>query len=851
MKSFISNKNKKKRIHSCSVFILVGLPAEIGLLQNLTTLFLYQNSFTGPIPVEIGNLEFLTSLDVSSNQLSGTIPPTIGNLVNLKALRLSNNNLTGTIPPVLGSLTSLSELDINTNRLHGELPDTISKLSKLEVLSVHSNELTGTIPTNLGKNNLLLKNVSFSNNSFSGELPSGLCSSFLFDEFTVNENNFTGPIPDCIRNCTSLSRIRLDGNKFSGDISQLFGMHPNLTYINLSNNQFIGEINPEFGKLQNLSNLQMERNKISGKIPSELGNLQLLRVLHLDENQLELTKLNNLFNLSLGNNQLIGQIPPTIGNLTSLQSLDLSTNNLNGTIPTTIGNCANLLSLNLSNNHLSEEVPFQLGNLFRLQYFLDLGTNSFKGRIPQDLSKLNFLQTLNLSHNTFTGSIPQSIAAGMISLETIDLSYNNLSGPIPDLGVFKEAPAALFTGNPDLCGSDKGLKACNTRTAKKSSKNKKVLMAILVPVIIFVMTTMGIAIFCIIIRRRSNSEETKSLNAKGSSEHVIWERESKFTFGDIVKATGNFNVTHCIGKGGFGSVYKAKLPTEQIVAVKRLNLLESSETPVMNRSFENEIRALTEVRHRNIIKLYGYCCKEGGMYLVYEYLEKGSLGNVLYGVGAILELDWGTRVSIVQGIAHALAYLHHDCVPPIVHRDVSINNVLLENGMVPRLSDFGTAKMLNPDSSNWTGVAGSYGYMAPGIHILLHSTSLFCYSLHGLLKHSPCVCLHFVSELALTMKVTEKCDVYSFGVVIFEIMMGKHPGELMLSLQSPTSSDYVGLFLKDILDQRLSLPTDKVLEQVVLVLNVALACTSVTPESRPSMHKVAQELSATASLKPI
>jgi serine/threonine protein kinase len=77
--------------------------------------------------------------------------------------------------------------------------------------------------------------------------------------------------------------------------------------------------------------------------------------------------------------------------------------------------------------------------------------------------------------------------------------------------------------------------------------------------------------------------------------------------------------------------------------------------------------------------------------------------------------DWGTRVSIVQGIAQALAYLHHDCVPPIVHRDVSINNVLLENAMVPRLSDFGTAKMLNQDSSNWTGVAGSYGYMAPGI----------------------------------------------------------------------------------------------------------------------------------------
>ena len=101
------------------------------------------------------------------------------------------------------------------------------------------------------------------------------------------------------------------------------------------------------------------------------------------------------------------------------------------------------------------------------------------------------------------------------------------------------------------------------------------------------------------------------------------------------------------------------------------------------------------------------------------------------------------------------------------------------------------------------------------------------------------------------MKVTEKCDVYSFGVVTFEIMMGKHPGELLLSLQpsnqSSTSEDGLGLLLKDILDQRLSPPTDKVLEHVVLVLNVALACTSVTPESRPSMRNVAQEISAIAN----
>ena len=162
-------------------------------------------------------------------------------------------------------------------------------------------------------------------------------------------------------------------------------------------------------------------------------------------------------------------------------------------------------------------------------------------------------------------------------------------------------------------------------------------------------------------------------------------------------------------------MYKAVLPNGQVVAVKRLNMTDSSDIPLTNRqSFENEIRTLTEVRHRNIIKLHGFCSMRGCMYLAYEYVEKGSLGKVLYNDVEAIEMNWHLRIKIVQGVAHALAYLHHDCSPPIVHRDVSINNILLGSEFEPRLSDFGTAKMLSSDSSNWTTVAGSYGYMAPG-----------------------------------------------------------------------------------------------------------------------------------------
>ncbi|CAA7398929.1 unnamed protein product [Spirodela intermedia] len=198
------------------------------------------------------------------------------------------------------------------------------------------------------------------------------------------------------------------------------------------------------------------------------------------------------------------------------------------------------------------------------------------------------------------------------------------------------------------------------------------------------------------------------------------------------------------------------------------------------------------------------------MYLVYEYLEKGNLQKAVYGEegGAAEKFDWAARVRVVRGVAHALSYLHHDHSPPIAHRDVKTSNILLETDFEPRLSDFGTAKLLLADSSNWTGIAGSYGYMAP--------------------------------ELAFTMKVTEKCDVYSFGVVALEVMLGKHPADLIAFLSSGGGA----LLLKDVLDQRLARPTGQLAKEVVFVVNMALACTNKDPAARPTMRFVANEISA-------
>ena len=162
-----------------------------------------------------------------------------------------------------------------------------------------------------------------------------------------------------------------------------------------------------------------------------------------------------------------------------------------------------------------------------------------------------------------------------------------------------------------------------------------------------------------------------------------------------------------------GTVYKAKLLSGKIVAVKKLQSFRDDEISEQ-KEFLNEIRALTEIRHRNIIKLYGFCSHSQHSFFIYEYLERGSLATILSNDGGAKELDWNKRVNIIKGVADALSYMHHDCSLPIVHRDISSKNILLDPEYEAHVSDFGTAKLLNRDSSNWSSLAGTYGYIAPG-----------------------------------------------------------------------------------------------------------------------------------------
>ncbi|KAF8041651.1 hypothetical protein BT93_A0293 [Corymbia citriodora subsp. variegata] len=399
----------------------------------------------------------------------------------------------------------------------------------------------------------------------------------------------------------------------------------------------------------NLTNLQIDGNKIAGRIPPELGKLSQLRVLNLHSNELtgkipdELGNLGELLSLNLSNNHLAGDIPISLGNLTKLNYLDLSKNTLSGSIPDELANCENLLSLNLSNNNLSGVIPPELGNLFAIQILLHLSHNSLAGSIPSNLAKLTKLENLNLSHNNFSGAIPAALTS-LLSITSIDLSYNELTGAVPSGRLFQQAPGNAFIGNPGLCGNVTGLSPCGT-------SSKKVLVGVSVSVCLSLLLAILIAVILVLWRRKklfNKEEEIKRLKEHEKFEQIIWERLGKFTFSDIAKATNDFGEEYCIGIGGFGRVYKNVLASGQIVAVKKLNAPECSNIQAINRqSFENEIHVLTEVRHRNVIKLHGFCSMRGCIYLVYEFVERGSLAKVLYGGIGAAELDWGTRVKIV------------------------------------------------------------------------------------------------------------------------------------------------------------------------------------------------------------
>ncbi|KAG5018821.1 hypothetical protein JHK87_014676 [Glycine soja] len=758
-------KLRKLRIMWMTQCNLIGeIPEYFGnILTNLERLDLSRNNLTGSIPRSLFSLKKLKFLYLYYNSLSGVIPsPTMQGL-NLTELDFSKNNLTGSIPGELGNLKSLVTLHLYSNYLSGEIPTSLSLLPSLEYFRVFNNGLSGTLPPDLGLHSRIVA-VEVSENHLSGELPQHLCASGALIGFVAFSNNFSGVLPQWIGNCPSLDTIQVFNNNFSGEVPLGLWTSRNISSLVLSNNSFSGPLPSKV--FWNTKRIEIANNKFSGRI------------------SIGITSAANLVYFDARNNMLSGEIPRELTHLSQLSTLMLDGNQLSGALPSEIISWKSLSTMTLSRNKLSGKIPIAMTALPSLAY-LDLSQNDISGEIPPQFDRLRFV-FLNLSSNQIYGKISDE--------------FNN------------HAFENSFLNNPHLCAYNPNvnLPNCLTKTMPHSSNSSSKSLALILVVIIVVLLTIASLVFYML----------KTQWGKRHCKHnkiETW-RVTSFQRLDLTEINFLSSLTdnNLIGSGGFGKVYRiaSNRPGEYFAVKKIWNRKDMDGK--LEKEFMAEVEILGNIRHSNIVKLLCCYASEDSKLLVYEYMENQSLDKWLHGKKKTSpsRLSWPTRLNIAIGTAQGLCYMHHDCSPPVIHRDVKSSNILLDSEFRAKIADFGLAKMLAKlgEPHTMSALAGSFGYIPP--------------------------------EYAYSTKINEKVDVYSFGVVLLELVTGRNPnkaGDHACSLVEWAWEHFSeGKSITDAFDEDIKDPCYA--EQMTSVFKLALLCTSSLPSTRPSTKEILQVL---------
>ncbi|XP_023756052.1 probable leucine-rich repeat receptor-like protein kinase At1g68400 [Lactuca sativa] len=548
----------------------------------------------------------------------------------------------------------------------------------------------------------------------------------------------------------------------------------------------------------------------------------------------------------------------SLASLTQLRILSLKRNRLTGPIPD-LSNLTDLKLLFLSYNQISGEFPPSLPSLFGL-YRLDLSYNNFSGEIPATINRMKHLLTLRLEENQFSGSI------GVLSLQTLqdfNISGNQISGEIPT--ALSGFPESAFTNNRVLCGlplsnctepkipgiaSPVG-KPANTVVSsspssmpstaslpndhKKSGSNHhssgKISTLAIVAIIVgdvLVLAVVSLILYCYFWRNfTGKSGTTKSTSSQilegekivySSSPYpnptaqsgfergrmVFFEGARKFELEDLLRASAEM-----LGKGGFGTAYKAVLDDGNVVAVKRLK-----EAAIGGkRDFEQQMEVLGRLRHPNVVSLKAYYFARDEKLLVYDYMSNGNLFWLLHGNRGPgrTPLDWTTRLKVAAGAAKGLVFIHNSCRSlKLTHGNIKSTNILLDKSGNACVSDFGLAAFAPPTT------APKSGYRAPELSSMD------------------------------ARKTTQKSDVYSFGVLLLELLTGKCPAvvehggtgyggavDLPRWVQSVVREEWTA----EVFDLELMRYKD-IEEEMVGLLQVAMSCTAAAPDQRPTMGYV-------------
>ncbi|GFY86974.1 receptor-like protein kinase 2 [Actinidia rufa] len=636
---------------------IVGeIPNSMSGCLSLQVLDLAGNRVNGSVPGFVGEFRDLRGLYLSFNQLSGSIPNEIGeNCGQLEHLELAGNFLIRGIPSSLGNCGSLRSLVLYSNFLQEVIPVELGRLTKLEVLDVSRNSLSGPIPLELRNCSelsvLVLSNLfdPIPNLTYS-EGDSSLGQSSPSDEF----NFFEGVIPMEIAMLPKLKMIWAPRVLSLGSLPSDWGACENLEMVNFGHNLFTGEISDGFNysacpRIPSKSGYRLEpfdlpsaylsffADKAQAGIPlpfiGDVGGLVVYHNFHgndftgplqsipfgvdrlaeqtvyaflASENKLTgpfpgdlFEKCNGLNSVivNVSSNRIFGQIPTEFGSACkSLHLLDASRNLITGTIPSSFGDLTSLVSLDLSWNVLQGSIPSSMGQIRGLK-FLSLAGNNLNGTVPISLGQLHSLEVLDLSSNSLSGEIPKDLV-NLSNLTVLRLNNNKLSGQIP--------PGSVL-GNPFLS-------SCRMFSLTVPSSDPQ-----------------------------GRSGDSLNYVANSTSPPTVekWNPRSKIggsarkevtiftdigvplTYEDVVRATGSFNTSNCIGSGsgGFGATYKAELSPGVLVAIKRLAIGRFQGV----QQFDAEIRTLGRLRHPNLVTLIGYHASETEMFLIYNYLPGGNL----------------------------------------------------------------------------------------------------------------------------------------------------------------------------------------------------------------------------------
>ncbi|KAL8192156.1 hypothetical protein R6Q57_028018 [Mikania cordata] len=443
-----------------------------------------------------------------------------------------------------------------------------------------------------------------------------------------------------------------------------------------------------------------------------------------------------------------------------------------------------VISLEMASTRLAGTLSPSIGNLGHLRTLL-LQNNELSGPIPAEIGKLAELETLDLSGNQFVGEIPGSLGS-LTRLSYLRLNKNKLSGHIP-------GPVANLTES----NSQK----------KVDNRHHWIISVTLGVTCTFLASIMVLACGIHWYRSRLICTSYVQQDYEFNVGHL-----KRFTFRELQVATGNFSSNNILGQGGFGVVYKGCLLNRSLVAVKRLkdpNL--SGEV-----QFQTELEMISLALHRNLLRLYGFCLTSDERLLVYPYMPNGSVADRLRDSGRGTPiLDWNRRMHIALGAARGLLYLHEQCNPKIIHRDVKAANILLDENFEAVVGDFGLAKLLDPrDSHVTTAVRGTVGHIAP--------------------------------EYLSTGQSSEKTDVFGFGILLLELITGQK------ALDAGNGQVQKGMILDLVRtlyeEKRLQILIDRDLKgcydeiELEKAVELALLCTRAHPTSRPKMSEVMKVL---------